>query len=451
MTDQLSIFDQPPQKGSPGSNMPEFTVSEIAGGIKKTLEDAFGRVRVRGEISQPKFHTSGHLYFDLKDENALIASVCWKGNVNRLPIRPEHGMEVVATGRVTTYGKTSKYQLVVEEMALAGQGALLALLEARKAKLAAEGLFDASRKKKLPALPRRIGIITSETGAVIQDIIHRLSDRFPVEVLLWPVAVQGPNAAAQIAAAIDGMNRMDGIDLLIVARGGGSLEDLMAFNEEIVVRAAANSRLPLISAVGHETDTTLIDFASDLRAPTPTAAAEIAVPVRRELLAQVNETARRLQQLLAAQGERASLKLQAATGALGDPRRLLETAMQRLDDNSERLSASLKQNLLRATHRVENLRVPSVSHYLANAARQLQATGVQLPRALAALTEKRADRLERVGALLESHSYQKVLDRGFALVRGQDGEPLTKATALKKNADISITFGDGKRQATVTD
>ena len=278
--------------GEPGrSNLPEYTVSELSLALKRSIEDGFGQVRVRGEISGFKRHGSGHCYFALKDTDAVLDAVCWRTTAIRLDLKPEDGMEVVCSGRLTTYPGRSKYQLVVDRIELAGKGALLRLLEERRLRLAAEGLFAAERKQKLPFLPAVIGIVTSPTGAVIRDILHRLADRFPRHVLIWPVAVQGEGAAAQVAAAIDGFNRLTAggsvprPDLIIVARGGGSLEDLMAFNEEIVVRAAAASAIPLISAVGHETDTTLIDHASDRRAPTPTAAAEMAVPVRLDLVA----------------------------------------------------------------------------------------------------------------------------------------------------------------------
>src|SRR5215472_7698301 len=284
----------------PRSNLPEYTVSELARALKRSIEENFAYVRVRGEISGFKRHASGHCYLSLKDADAVIDAVCWRMTAIRLGIKPEDGMEVLCTGRLTTFPGRSKYQLVIDTMELAGVGALLKLLEERKQRLAAEGLFAESRKKKLPFLPRIIGVVTSPTGAVIRDILHRLADRFPRHVLLWPVAVQGEGAAAQVAAAIEGFNALapggavPRPDLLIVARGGGSLEDLMAFNEEIVVRAAAASRIPLISAVGHETDTTLIDHAADRRAPTPTAAAEMAVPVRLELLSQVGNAVGRM-------------------------------------------------------------------------------------------------------------------------------------------------------------
>src|SRR5882724_13585417 len=267
-----------------GHNLPEYSVSEISRAVKATLEGNFQRIRVRGEVSKPNYHGSGHLYFSLKDEDAVIDAVCWRGTVGRLRLKIEHGMEVIATGRVSSYPGSSKYQIVIDSVELAGEGALLKMLEDRRKRLAAEGLFDADRKKPLPYLPEVIGVITSPTGAVIRDILHRLADRFPCRVILWPVAVQGDNAAAQVVTAIRGFNalpeggRVPRPDLLIVARGGGSLEDLMPFNDEEVVRAAAASAIPLISAVGHETDTTLIDFAADRRAPTPTAAAEMAVP-----------------------------------------------------------------------------------------------------------------------------------------------------------------------------
>src|SRR5438552_254269 len=290
----------PAAEPPPRNPLPEYTVSEISQAIRRTLEGSFERVRVRGEISGFKRAASGHLYLSLKDTDAVLDAVCWRMSAGRLAVRPEDGLEVIATGRLTSFPGRSRYQLIIDALEVAGVGALLKLLEERKQKLAAEGLFDAARKRPLPMLPRVIGVVTSPTGAVIRDILHRLADRFPRHVLLWPVLVQGEQAAGQIAAAIRGFNALppDGPvprpDLLIVARGGGSLEDLWAFNEEIVVRAAAASAIPLIAAVGHETDTTLIDHAADRRAPTPTAAAEMAVPVRAELAAQLTEHGQRM-------------------------------------------------------------------------------------------------------------------------------------------------------------
>src|SRR5210317_258404 len=276
-----------------GANDPEFSVTEISGAIKRVVEGEFSNVRIRGEVGRVSFPRSGHVYLDLKDDKSVISAVIWKGVMSRLTVRPEEGLEVVATGRITTFGGQSKYQLVIEDMKPAGVGALMAMLEKRKAMLAAEGLFDPARKRPLPYLPEIIGVVTSPSGAVIRDILHRLRDRFPRKVLVWPVAVQGQKCAPEVAAAIAGFNALTPggalprPDLLIVARGGGSVEDLWSFNEENVVRAVAASDIPVISAIGHETDTTLIDFVADMRAPTPTAAAELAVPVRAELLSDV--------------------------------------------------------------------------------------------------------------------------------------------------------------------
>src|SRR5712672_3700390 len=338
------------------ANLPEYTVSELSQALKRSVEENFSHVRVRGEISGYKRHSSGHCYFALKDAEAVLDAVCWRQTAIRLPIRPEDGMEVVCTGRLTTYPGRSKYQLVVDSIALAGIGALLRVLEERRQRLAAEGLFAAERKKKLPFLPEVIGIVTSPSGAVIRDVLHRLSDRFPRRVLLWPVAVQGDGAAAQVSAAIAGFNRLPegGVvprpQLIIVARGGGSLEDLMPFNEEIVVRAAAASAIPLISAVGHETDTTLIDHASDLRAPTPTAAAEMAVPVRLDLVADVAGKSARLAGSLSRLFSERRLHLSGLARGLPDPQDLLGAAAQRLDDRAERLRLAADRRLRAAQH-----------------------------------------------------------------------------------------------------
>src|SRR6201996_5478515 len=341
------------------SNVPEFSVSELSFALKREIETAFPRVRVRGEISQPSFPRSGHCYFRLKDENAVIDGVAWKGTIPRLGIKVEEGLEVIATGKLTTYAGSSRYQIIVDRLELAGEGALLKLLEDRRKKLAAEGLFDLDRKRALPFLPEVIGVVTSPSGAVIRDILHRLSDRFPRRVLVWPVAVQGEKAAGEVAAAIAGFNRLpeEGPvprpDVLIVARGGGSLEDLWAFNEEIVVRAAAASTIPLISAVGHETDTTLIDFASDRRAPTPTAAAEMAVPVRADLLAEVRSLAGRLDAASIRLVEDRRVRLDGLARGLPDPHDLIGAAAQRLDDRAERLRLAADRRLRAAQHSLD--------------------------------------------------------------------------------------------------
>ncbi|MEM9286056.1 MAG: exodeoxyribonuclease VII large subunit, partial [Pseudomonadota bacterium] len=321
-------------------NIPEYSVSELSGKLKRTIEDTYGYVRVRGELGRVTRAASGHVYLDLKDERAVISSVMWKGTAARQTVKPEQGLEVVATGRMSTFPGQSRYQLIIDTLAPAGAGALMALYEERKKKLAAEGLFAPERKRPIPRLPRRIGVVTSPSGAVIRDILHRLRDRFPSHVIVWPSVVQGEGAPAQIVRGIKGLALLPEEtrpDVIIVARGGGSLEDLWCFNDEEVVRAAAASPIPLISAVGHETDTTLIDYAADLRAPTPTAAAELAVPVRTELLSDVANLEGRLIRQLTAQTEGARLRLQAAARGLGSPQALVEPAIQRLDRAEEQL------------------------------------------------------------------------------------------------------------------
>ncbi|MFY8157099.1 MAG: exodeoxyribonuclease VII large subunit, partial [Rhabdaerophilum sp.] len=320
------------------TNAPEYSVSDLAGALKRTIEDAFGQVRLRGEISGYRGpHSSGHVYFSIKDQNARIDAVIWKGVFGKLKFRPEEGLEVIATGRITTFPGKSTYQIVVEAIEPAGVGALMALLEERRRKLAAEGLFEAARKQLLPFLPQVIGIVTSPTGAVIRDMIHRLTDRFPRKVILWPVRVQGDGSAEEVAAAIRGFNeiepggRIPRPDVLIVARGGGSLEDLWSFNEEIVVRAAAMSEIPLVSAIGHETDWTLLDQVADVRAPTPTAAAEMVVPVRADLLHAVRDRGARLTGQVLRLRDRARRDLAGLLRALTDAQRLIETPRQRLD------------------------------------------------------------------------------------------------------------------------
>ncbi|HXQ42214.1 MAG TPA: exodeoxyribonuclease VII large subunit [Candidatus Udaeobacter sp.] len=458
-------------------NLPEFTVSEISQAVKRTLEGAFERVRVRGEISGFKRAASGHLYFALKDEEAKLDAVCWRGTAGRLAIKPEDGLEVIATGRISSYPGRSSYQLVVESLEPAGEGALLKLLEERRRRLGAEGLFDPERKRKLPFLPEVIGVVTSPTGAVIRDILHRLADRFPRHVLLWPVLVQGEGAKEQIAAAIAGFN---GIapggpiprpDLLIVARGGGSLEDLWAFNEEIVVRAAAASEIPLIAAVGHETDTTLIDFAADVRAPTPTAAAEMAVPVRAELLADVMQDGARIARAMARLVEEARLRVEALARGLPRPSQLVAEKAQGLDGWVERLvNARLgyferrRETLARlfASLRTPGQQIEAQRLTLAHAGQRLAAAmaalqkdkvqGLALARLdgtrLGQLLARARERLEGLGFLLESLSYERVLGRGYALVRDAAGHAVTSAAGVVPGAALEIEFRDGRLRAT---
>jgi exodeoxyribonuclease VII large subunit len=436
------------------SNLPEFTVSELSALLKRTIEQNFSHVRVRGEISGFKRHSSGHCYFALKDEDALLDAVCWRNT--RLAIKPEDGMEVVCTGRLTTFPGRSRYQLVIDSMELAGIGALLKLLEERKARLAAEGLFAVERKRKLPFLPQIIGVVTSPTGAVIRDILHRLADRFPRRVLVWPVAVQGEGAAAQIAAAIAGFNRLGAggavprPDLPIVARGGGSLEDLMAFNEEVVVRAAAASAIPLISAVGHETDTTLIDFASDRRAPTPTAAAEMAVPVRLELSA---ELASRTQRLSTAAtrllGER-RLRVEGLGRGLPEPGRILQAAEQRLDDRAERLKLALQQLARLGERHLDTVtRRLNPTLLTAQVGRSRDALAHLLPRLDRALTrhlDQERRRLEGAAGRLVSWqmTQEKMLERGYVRVRDAQDRILVTAANVTSGSALSLEFYDGK-------
>jgi exodeoxyribonuclease VII large subunit len=490
-------------------NIPEWTVSELSAALKKTVEDAFGYVRVRGEISGYRGpHSSGHCYFALKDEGAKIEAVIWRTAFGRMRIKPEEGLEVFVTGRLTTYPGQSKYQIVVETLEPAGIGALMALIEERKKKLAAEGLFEAGRKQLLPFLPDVIGVVTSPTGAVIRDILHRLADRFPRHVIVWPVRVQGDGSADEVAAAIHGFNALvpDGPirrpDLLIVARGGGSLEDLWSFNEEIVVRAAAASMIPLISAVGHETDVTLIDFAADVRAPTPTAAAEMAVPVRADLLARLDSLARRSLACWHRGQEARRTELRAATRALPTGEALLALPRQRLDHAGARLPRALVANaqlhhtqfsrvagrlgpqVLRSrmtrcrertaalgerAKRAENVaqrqrreRLASATVRLAASLRanaqahrsrigrqdeRLAALSERADRAVIQLIRQRAGAVEHCGALLNALSHRGVLARGFALVRDLVGRPVRHAATLSEGARFDVELSDGRVRA----
>jgi exodeoxyribonuclease VII large subunit len=438
-------------------NLPVLSVSEISGALKLAVEHAFPRVRIRGEISGFKRAASGHLYFTLKDEGAVLDGVCWRGTAGRLAISPEDGMEVIATGRLTTYAGRSKYQVVVEAMELAGEGALLKLLEERRRKLTEEGLFDAETKQELPFLPDVIGVVTSPTGAVIRDILHRLDDRFPRRVLVWPVLVQGEGAAEQIAAAIEGFNtltpggKIPRPDLLIIARGGGSIEDLWAFNEEIVVRAAAASGIPLISAVGHETDTTLIDFASDQRAPTPTAAAEMAVPVRAELLAQVMDDGLRMANAIRRTVDDGRSQLQGLVRGLPDPVRLLDSSSQRLDEWTERLGNGLRVGMDQRRRDLAALaaRIRKPDHRINQAGRDLMAEVRALSRVSQAIVCERTAELERVDALLQSYSYERVLERGFTLVTDDQGQAVGSIKEVTAGDKIGLRFHDGGARATV--
>ncbi|MBL6928420.1 MAG: exodeoxyribonuclease VII large subunit [Rhodospirillales bacterium] len=438
-------------------NLPILSVGEISQSLKTVVEESFAWVRVRGEISGFKRAASGHLYMALKDADAVLDAVCWRGTAGRLGIAPEDGIEVIATGRITTYPGRSKYQIVIESMEIAGEGALLKLLEERKRQLAAEGLFDEGRKKSIPFLPTVIGVVTSPTGAVIRDILHRLDDRFPSHVIVWPVVVQGETAAEQIAAAISGFNELlvGGAvarpDVLIVARGGGSLEDLWAFNEEIVARAAAGSEIPLISAVGHETDFTLIDFVSDLRAPTPTAAAEMAVPVRMELLAQVMDDGARLVGSMNRLLKDRSQRLEGLARGLPNLRRIVEDMSQRLDDRAERLANGLKVGLERRSSRLAALyaRLPVPRHQLSICREKLTYEGRSLATAARTLLTAREARFAQAAALLDSCSYERILDRGFALAVGENEELLTSTAKLSPGTDIRLRFHDGETGVTV--
>ncbi|HQT47658.1 MAG TPA: exodeoxyribonuclease VII large subunit [Acidocella sp.] len=473
-------------------NTPEFSVAELAGAVKKTLEGAFGRVRVRGEITEFKAYASGHQYFALKDESAKIRAIIWKGVASRVGLKPENGVEVIATGRITSYPERSEYQLIVERLEYAGAGALLARIEALKVKLAAEGLFE--RKRPLPMLPRVIGVVTSPQGAVLQDIKTTIARRFPRPILLWPVPVQGEGAAEKIATAINGFSALVAggaiarPDVLIVARGGGSLEDLMAFNDEAVLRAAATCTIPLISAVGHETDTTLIDYVSDRRAPTPTAAAEMAVPARLELLADLAQCTARLEGSVARMFSEVHLRLDRAGAKLPNLPGILGAARQRLDDRTERLGlalpnfvaakrACLERLAARLRHPREILAAlrarlalleqrvhASLPALMGAGAKRLDAAGYRLTHPGAEISARRGRlgllgqrlevplpghlregrlRVENLSARLEAVSYAAILARGFALVTTPKGAPVSAAAKVTPGAALVIKFADG--------
>ena len=421
----------------PGDNAPPLSVSALSQALKRMVEGEFGHVRLRGEISGHKRVASGHAYLTLKDDGAVIDAVIWKGSFGGIAFAPQDGVEVIATGRLTTYPGRSKYQIVIERLELAGEGALMALLEKLKAKLAGEGLFDAARKRPLPFLPRTIGIVTSPTGAVIRDILHRLADRFPSHVVLWPVAVQGDGAATQIARAIAGFDALppgESVprpDLVIVARGGGSIEDLWAFNEELVVRAIAACSIPVISAVGHETDTSLADYAADRRAPTPTAAAEYAVPVRADLAVTIASHAARADRAVLRMRERAVERLGALARLLPRREGLLGPQRQRLDEAGARLDRALERRIARARQPLD------------------RASAVLRPALLQRQLAHARDRLARTERLIEAVNPDGLLKKGYVRVTGRTGETITTATGARTAAALTLHFGDGTVDARV--
>ncbi len=501
----MSFFqDSPPlQPENTASNVAEYSVSEISGALKRTVEDTFSHVRVRGEISGYRGpHSSGHAYFALKDERARIEAVIWRGSMSRIKFRPEEGMEVIATGKLTTYPGSSKYQIVIEQMEPAGAGALMALLEERKQRLAREGLFETARKKPLPFMPRTIGVITSPTGAVIRDIIHRVTDRFPLHVLVWPVRVQGETTGEEVSRAVQGFNSdyFGGIlprpDVLIVARGGGSLEDLWGFNDENVVRAVAASAIPVISAVGHETDWTLIDLAADQRAPTPTGAAEMAVPVRSELQARLASDSARLSAAMSRLLDRRREAYRSLQRALPSTDQLLALPRRRFDEASARLGRALITNTVQKRARFDGLQRHLSPRLLQQQIRErkirLRQVSIALPKALILKAQGSSNILQRITArlngelvlrrtrqwtlnlshlqkrndqairhrlehswrrnqeltrLMESLSHTSVLKRGFAIVINDQGQPVKAAASVTDGEHLTLRFHDGEHSA----
>ena len=481
-----------------GINEPEFSVSEISNAIKRLVEDEFSCVRIRGEIGRVSSPRSGHVYLDLKDEKSVIAGVIWKGVADKLITRPEEGMEVVARGRVTTFGGQSKYQIIIDDLRPAGVGALMAMLEKRKKQFQAEGIFEPEHKIQLPYLPEIIGVVTSPSGAVIKDILHRLNDRFPRKVVLWPVAVQGENCAKEVSRAIDGLNSLAkqnpliAPDLIIVARGGGSIEDLWGFNEELVVRSAFKSTIPLISAIGHETDTTLLDYVADVRAPTPSAAAEMAVPVRHELLALLDNNEARLTRALSQILSNRSQRLLDFSRSLPRVFGLLEGPTQRLDSISTRLPTSLsssvrlkKSRLVEISTgikpaslfmRLENsrskfdlqsrqlknlfahfivlkkqtlssffLRIESLSlkRDIQQEQKNLKDLSFRLKKAYDIIAKGLGTKLQSIDRLRETLGYRQTLDRGYAIIRSSDSVITDKSKTLHLT-DLIIEFRDGE-------
>jgi exodeoxyribonuclease VII large subunit len=496
----MDLFDDREEAEPARDNNPEYTVGELSGAIKRVIENEFGHVRIRAEVGRVSLPRSGHVYLDLKDDKAVMAGIIWKGVAARLATLPEEGMEVIATGRITTFAGQSKYQIIIEDIKPAGMGALMAVLEKRKAALQAEGLFDPARKRPLPYLPEIIGVVTSPSGAVIRDILHRLRDRFPRKVLVWPVAVQGAKCAPEVTRAIEGFNRLTTggalprPDLIIVARGGGSVEDLWGFNEESVVRAAAASDIPLMSAVGHETDTTLIDFASDMRAPTPTAAAELAVPVRHELMAYLDQQHARMSRALSQGLVQRGQRLRDMSRALPRPDSLLDTPRQRLDRAGDRLerAASLtekpKLRLERAVLRLDpalmqgvqqrkiklgnlagGMRPAALRTRVRQDAQRLERASQRLAPALERECKQQQQRLNRATRALgdagnrqiaqwrskiaaaerlrRTLGYEATLERGFAVVRSRT-RLITSTTSAAQEEMLEIQFADGKITAT---
>ncbi len=439
------------------TNNPVYSVSEFSHVIKKFVETNFSYIRIRGEISRPSFPGSGHVYFTLKDTDGTIAAIIWKYTLPRLSIKPEEGIEVICTGKVTTFAGQSKYQIIVESMEVAGEGALLKMLEDRRKKLLQEGLFKQEYKKAIPYLPEKIGVITSPSGAVLKDILHRLSDRFPSHVYLWPVAVQGEGSAQQISNAIDKFNQLTNEttikkpDLLIVARGGGSLEDLWSFNEEIVVRSVFKSSIPVISAIGHETDTTLIDFVSDLRAPTPTAAAEKAVPVRDELIARVDELNLRFKTSFNNKLNNNKDRLNSLIKLLGKPDQIFESKIQNLDFMYKDFESLFKEIFVEKkntiTQYAQRLLPPKI--LITNLVSKHQLLETKFKNYLENIVNSKETKLNSLNQLLESSSFNRVLERGFALVMDLKGKPIKQSSEAPKNANVNIKFSDETRSGTL--
>jgi exodeoxyribonuclease VII large subunit len=455
------MTDVAPESPTEDGNARPYSVSELAFALKRTLEDAYGFVRLRGELSKVTHHSNGHVYLTLKDERAAIDGVVWKGQVRGLSVKPEQGLEVIVTGKITSYPAGSRYQIVIETMEVAGVGALLAQLERLKAKLAAEGLFEAARKRPIPGMPTVVGVITSPTGAVIRDILHRIRDRWPCRVVVWPVVVQGDAAAAQVCAAIDGFNALDGLgpiprpDVIIVARGGGSVEDLWPFNDEALARTVVRSAIPLISAVGHETDTTLIDFVSDRRAPTPTAAAEMATPVLAELKAAVSDLTARMHRCGGRAVEDRRHRVEAADRALRRVHDLVELAAQRFNIVSGRLGAALAKNA--ALHERDLTRVGSrltpllLQRPQAVQRDRLNAVAVRLHPGVERRLERLGERLEGLSKLYYSVDPERPLQRGFARVQRADGSIVHAGASLEGGEEIAIKFGDQVTRQAVVD